>query len=81
VDEYQPSVEVIARIVEYKIKVWPDVEAYASSADLMDAAQMHLEKYRGKVFPLFLDNLQPWMKSYNSSGNIKTQHPSLGRGQ
>lgn len=59
VDEYQPSVEVIARIIEKKIKVWPDIEAYASSADLMDAAQKHLEKYRGKEFPLFLDNLQP----------------------
>jgi hypothetical protein len=41
------------------VKVWPDIEAYASSADLMDATQMHLEKYRGKEFPLFIDNLHP----------------------
>ena len=54
VNEYQPSVEVIARIIEKKIKVWPDIEAYASSADLMDATQMHLEKYRGKEFPIFI---------------------------
>jgi len=57
VDEYQPSVEVVARIFEHKIKVWPDVNAYASSADLMDSVQKHLEKYRGKVLPLFLDSL------------------------
>jgi hypothetical protein len=37
------------------VKVWPDVEAYASSADLMDSVQKHLEKYRGKGLPLFLD--------------------------
>jgi len=37
------------------VKVLPDVEAYASSADLMDAVQKHLEKYRGKEFPLFLE--------------------------
>jgi len=37
------------------IKVWPDVEAYTSSADMMDAVQKHLEKYRGKEFPLFLE--------------------------
>ena len=54
VNEYQPSVEVIARIIEKKIKVWPDIEDYASSADLMDATQMHLEKYRGKEFPIFI---------------------------
>jgi hypothetical protein len=54
VDEYQPSVEIIARIIEHKIKVWPDVEAYASSADMMDAARKHLEKCRGKELPLFL---------------------------
>ena len=54
VDEYQPSVEVVARIVEYKIKVWPDVEPYTSSADLMDAVQKHLEKYRGNDFPIFI---------------------------
>jgi len=28
------------------VKVWPDVEAYAFSADLMDALRKHLEKYR-----------------------------------
>ena len=59
VNEYQPSVEVVARIVEYKIKVRPDAEAYTSSADLMDAVQKHLEKYRGKELPLFVDNLHP----------------------
>ncbi|NDA62306.1 MAG: hypothetical protein EBX50_09705 [Chitinophagia bacterium] len=54
VDEYQPSVEVVARIVEHKIKVWPDVNAYASSADLMDALRKHLEKYRGKELPILI---------------------------
>jgi hypothetical protein len=54
VDEYQPSVGVIARIIERKIMVWPDIEAYASSADLMDATQMHLEKYRGKEVPILI---------------------------
>jgi hypothetical protein len=57
--EYQPSVEVVARIVEHKIKVWPDLDAYNSSADLMDALQKHLKKYRGKELPLFIDNLHP----------------------
>jgi len=54
VDEYQPSVEVVARIVEHKIKVWPDVNAYFSSADMMDAIQKHLEKYRGKELPILI---------------------------
>jgi len=36
------------------VKVWPDMEAYDSSADLMDAVKKHLEKYRGKELPLFL---------------------------
>jgi len=36
------------------VKVWADAEAYASSADLMDAVPKHLEKYRGKELPLFL---------------------------
>jgi len=55
VDEYQPNMEVVARIVEHKNKVWSDVEAYASSADLMDALRKHLKKYRVKEFPLFLE--------------------------
>jgi len=37
------------------VKVWPDVNAYSSSDDLMDAVQKHLEKYRGKELPLFLE--------------------------
>jgi hypothetical protein len=57
--EYQPSVEVVARIVEHKIKVWPDLSVFNSSADLMDALQKHLKKYRGKELPLFIDNLHP----------------------
>jgi hypothetical protein len=54
VDEYQPSVEVIARIIERKIKVWPDLDAYNSSADLMYALQKHLKEYRGNDFPIFI---------------------------
>jgi len=37
------------------VKLWPEVEAYASSADLMDAVRRHLEKYRGKELLLFLE--------------------------
>jgi len=37
------------------VKVWPDVEAYASSAYMMNAVQKHLEKYRVKELPLFLE--------------------------
>jgi len=48
-------VRVVARIVEHKTKVWPDVKAYASSADLMDALRKQLEKDRGKEFPLLLE--------------------------
>jgi hypothetical protein len=54
VDEYQPSVEVVARIVEKKIKVWPELNAYTSSADLMAALRKHLEKYRGKEVPILI---------------------------
>jgi len=37
------------------VKVWPDVEAYAFSADMMESVQKHLEKYRGKELPLILE--------------------------
>lgn len=54
VEQYHPTVQVVAQIVERKLRVFPDVEAYPNANALMDDLRAFLARYRGQELPMFM---------------------------
>lgn len=54
VDEYQPTVQVVAQIIERKLQVFPDAEQYPNASVMMDDLHRFLARYRGHELPLFM---------------------------
>lgn len=54
VDEYQPTVEVLAQIIHRKLQVFPDAEQYPHASAMMDDLRAFLARYRGHELPLFM---------------------------
>jgi len=54
VEQYHPPVQVVAQIVERKLRVFPDVEAYPNANALMDDLRAFLARYRGQELPMFM---------------------------
>ncbi len=54
VEQYHPPVEVVAQIIERKLRVFPDVGAYPNASALMDDLRAFLARYRGHELPLFM---------------------------
>jgi hypothetical protein len=54
VDEYQPTVEVVAQIIARKLRVFPDVDAYPNASALMDDLRAFLARYSGQELPMFI---------------------------
>lgn len=54
VDEYQPTVQVVAQIIERKLRVFPDAEQYPHASAMMDDLRAFLARYRGHELPLFM---------------------------
>ena len=54
VDEYQPTVEVLAQIIHHKLQVFPDAEQYPNASALMDDLRAFLARYSGQELPMFI---------------------------
>ena len=54
VDEYHPTVEVLAQIIHHKLQVFPDVDAYPNASALMDDLRAFLARYSGQELPMFI---------------------------
>ncbi len=54
VDEYQPTVEVLAQSIHHKLQVFPDAEQYPNASVMMDDLRRFLARHRGHELPLFM---------------------------
>lgn len=54
VEQYHPPVQVVAQIIERKLRVFPDAEQYPNASVMMDDLRAFLARYRGHELPLFM---------------------------
>ena len=54
VDEYQPTVDVLAQIIQRKLQVFPDAEQYPNASVMMDDLRAFLARYSGQELPMFI---------------------------
>lgn len=54
VNEYRPTVHVVAKIISRKLQVFPDPDAYPDANTMMDDLRRFLARYRGQDLPLFM---------------------------